>query len=138
MKSIKQILFVAIITLLSSQAIAQFSAGGQVSYLNLFGGTGIKSLGFGLKGEYGYSDNTVITGGVNYFLGSKFSETTYGNAASNQTSPSQIEVDLEYKITFIHLYVGAKRYFVGEYEDDFGLYGIGEAGYMVAPIGTER
>lgn len=136
MKSIKQIITIVFLSLLSSQAYSQISVGGQASYLNLFGDIGLKNFGFGIKGEYAIKDKIVISGGVNYYLASKYSEITFANAIDGQTSPSQIEVDVEQKVSFIQLYFGGKRYFVGDYEADFGLYGLAEAGYLVVPITT--
>lgn len=136
MKSLKLIVSVLFITLLSSQAYSQLSLGGQVSYLNLFGGTGIKSFGIGIKGDYALDDRTVLTGGFNYYLPSKFSNEVYGNAYSSETSPSQIIIESENKISFMHIYFGAKRYFVGDYEDDFGFYGLAEVGILLAPTST--
>jgi hypothetical protein len=136
MKSIKQIIAILFISFISSQAYSQFSLGGQVSFLNLFGGTGLKNFGLGVKGEYAQSEKTILYGGINYFLASKYSDMTYANALSSLTSPSQIEVDVEYKVSFFHIYVGAKRYFIGDYEEDFCFYGFAEAGLLMAPVLT--
>ncbi|MGB0176330.1 MAG: hypothetical protein ACPF9D_04135 [Owenweeksia sp.] len=136
MKSIKRIAAILFISLLSSQAYSQISIGGQVSYLNLFGGSGLKNFGLGVKGDYALNDETVLSGGVNYYLPSTYSDFTYGTANSSQTSPTQIEIDVEYKVSFIHLYFGGRRYFVGDYEDDFGFYGLAEVGLLMAPVTT--
>lgn len=136
MNSLKLIATALFITILSSQAYSQLSLGGQVSYLNLFGGTGLKSFGVGVKGDYAIDDKTVLSGGLNFYLPSTLTEGAYANAFSNQTSPSQIVIDTENKISFIHLYFGGKRYFVGDYEDDFGFYGLAEIGILLAPTTT--
>lgn len=136
MKTIKQIVTILFVTLLSSQAYSQISIGGQASFLNLFGGLGLKNIGIGVKGDYAIDDKTVITGGFNYYLGSKYTDYTYGNAYDSWTFPYQIKIDVEHKVSFIHLYVGGRRYFVGDYEDDFGFYGLAEAGLLIAPITT--
>jgi hypothetical protein len=44
---------------------------------------------------------------------------------------------LFYKIKFANLTIGAKRYFVGDYESDFGFYGFIDLGLMLAPATTE-
>ena len=136
MKSVKQIIAILFISFLSSQAYSQISVGGQVSYLNVFGGTGLKSFGFGVKGDYALDDETVLSLGGNYYLPSTYSEFTYATAYSNFTTPSQVEVDVEYKVSFIHVYFGGRRYFVGDYEDDFGIYGLAEVGLLMAPVTT--
>jgi len=132
----KQISIILLVLLLSSEAYSQISIGGQVSYLNLLGGSSLKNFGIGLKGDYAINDKTLVTGGASYFLGSTYSTTTYGNAYSSTTVPSRITLNVDYKVSFIQLFIGGKRYFVGDCEDDFGFYGLGELGLVLAPIST--
>lgn len=120
----------------SAEADAQFSMDGMVSFQNMFGGSGLKNFGLGIKAEYALGDKTVITGGFKYYLPSNFEDYTYGYAYSSQTNPSQIEIETKTGVSFLHLTFGGKRYFVGDYEDNFGLYGIGEAGMLFAPVKT--
>lgn len=136
MKSIKKIAFILFLSVLSSQVYSQISIGGQASFFNLFGGSGLKNIGLGFKGEYAQSEKTVFLGGINYYIPSKFSRTTYGYAFNSMTSPQQVDIDVEYKVSFTHIYIGVKRYFAGDYEDDFGFYGLAEAGLLLAPTAT--
>lgn len=59
--------------------------------------------------------------------------TTTANAKNNSTSPNQIEVSDETKISMFHVAVGYKRYFVGEIDDDFNFYGGLSVGLLLAP-----
>ena len=122
------------IILFSIQAYGQISVGGNISYLNVFGGTGLKNIGVGFKGDYAMDERTVFSGGLNYFLPSKYSSSNYGTSYSSQTSPNQIDINVDYKISFIQLYIGGRRYFAGDYEDDFGFYGLAELGLLMSPV----
>ena len=120
--------------LFSASAQSQFSIGGQASFQKLFGGTGLNNFGLGIKGEYAFGDKTTMFGGFNYYFASKYDESRYAYAYSSLTTPQQIEFATEVKINFMHIGIGAKRYFVGDYEDSFGFYGLLEAGYLIAPV----
>ena len=119
-----------------SNTNAQISGGAQLSYLKLFGGTGISSLGLGLKGEYAASEKVAYLGGFNYYFPENEKYTTIANASSSDLDPNHVDVDYEQKFNFIHIYVGAKYYFAGETAGSFGVYGLGEAGYLFAPFTT--
>jgi hypothetical protein len=118
MKLSKQIATMALVTLFSFQAYSQLSVGGQLSYLKLLGGVSISNIGIGVKGNYGISEKNVTTFGFNYYLADKNSYTTVGDAYESSTTPQYVDVNAEDKVSFIQLYGGAKRYFVGEYEED--------------------
>ncbi len=136
MKTMKKIVIVLFVTFLSIQVNAQISLGGQASFIHLFGKTGINTFGIGVKGDYAKSEKIVITAGFNYFIPSTYSDYTYGNSFSSMTSPSQIDVDVDYKVSLYHVFVGGKYYLVNDCEDDFGLYGIAEAGLMMGAVTT--
>ncbi len=136
MRVVKLFLAAALLLSVSQKASAQIRLGGYAGFLHLFGGTGINTMGLGITGEYGSSDRVSYHGGIGYYFPATITDYTYGYAMSNQTSPSQIEIPIEQKISFINAFVGAKYYLVGEFEDDFGLYGLGEAGLIVAPAKT--
>jgi len=137
MKSIKKVAIGLFILAFSSQAYSQLSLGGQMSLLHAFGDYGVNNVGLGIKGEYSVSDDNIITVGVNYYFPTKFSETIIASASSSTTKPSSVVVEAEHTLSFIHFFGGAKRYFVGDYEDDFGFYGIGEAGFLLGPWATK-
>jgi len=121
-----------------SPAFSQFSMGLTGSFVKFFGDfSEIKSPGFGLRGEYATSDKLAVYANFGYFTGSSFYHSVYANAFSSTTNPGQKTVDATSSVSIIALAVGAKYYFVGDFEDDFGLYGIFEAGLMALPYKTE-
>lgn len=129
----KKIFFVLLTILVAFQAKAQISLGAQASYISFVDGVKIKTFGAGIKGEFAMRDRLVFTGGVDYYLASTFTDLVYANAYGNFTEPNQIKVDVEHKSSFLHFRVGAKGYFIGDYEGSFGMYGLVEAGFLLAP-----
>lgn len=137
MKTIKHIFSFLVIMLVASKGYTQISGGAQLGYLGLLGDYGsYSSAGLGIKGEFARDEKTVITGEFNYFFGSSDKFEATANALSSSTSPSSITVSQENKISFMHFCVGGKRYFAGDYEDDFGIYGILQVGLMFVPVST--
>lgn len=122
------------LSLLSYQTYAQVSLGANASYLHVLGGSGLSAMGLGIKGDFPLNDKTVITGNVNYHFASSVDNFVYGNASSNQVSPNQIMIDAEETYTFIHANIGAKFYFAGDYENEFGIYAFAEGGLLVVPF----
>lgn len=137
MKTIKILIVIIITGFITQNSYSQLSIGGQLSYLKLFGGTGLNGKGIGLKGDFAMNEKTIITGGFNYYKGNTYSGDVYGNALSSDISPNQILIPVEYKLSFMHIYGGVKRYFAGDCEEDFGFYGIVEAGLLMAPMVTK-
>lgn len=86
-----------------------------------------------MGGEYAKDDIGTFTGGVEFYLPATEEYTTSANALSNQTSPSTASVNVSDKLTLIQLSIGYKRYFVGEFDDDFNVYGTIKAGMALAP-----
>jgi hypothetical protein len=119
-----------------TQGISQFSIGGQASYLSLTGSSDLSNIGIGLRAEKVFDEKTVIQGGANYFLSSTFSDNAVATAFSSSTEPSQIDLDLQYELSFIYIYVGGKRYLVGGNDQSFSLYVDAEAGLLMAPSTT--
>lgn len=108
------------------------SFGGGLSHNYLF--AGVTNFGIDLRGEWAPDDDySSFTGNLSFFLPSTIQGTTYATALSNQTSPRQIEVADEYKISMVHLAVGYKRYLVGALDDDFNFYGTLSVGVLLAP-----
>jgi hypothetical protein len=124
---------IALILLLSSSVHAQVRLGTHASFMTLFGGTGVKTFGLNANGEYAKSEKLAFTGTLGYYFPGKIESTTYGNAMSSTTSPNQIEVPVTYSISFIYGALGAKYYFINEFEDDFAVYGLADIGIMLAP-----
>ena len=128
---IKKTITMLFIACLSTSAFAQFSLGAQFSYVKFFGGSEVKNSGLGLQGQYGLSEDKVVYGGFNLYKAYEQKGSFSAQASSNQTSPSTIDVDFTNKIPLTNVYIGFKKYFVGEYDDEnFGFYGLLEMGYM--------
>ena len=119
-----------------TQGISQFSIGGQASYLTLTGSADISNIGFGLRVEKVFDEKTVMQGGANYFLPSTFSDNAVATASNSDTEPSQIDLDLQYELSFIYIYFGGKRYLVGGSDESFSFYIEAEAGILMAPSTT--
>lgn len=130
----KKILPVLLISLLSTQVYSQISLGGGLSSLHLIDENSTQTYGLGFKVDYALTDLIVLYGGSNYYFQSSHTEFYYGNAVDNQTSPRQIIIEVETTISFIQFFAGAKRYILGDYEGGFGIYGLAEAGFLLAPL----
>ena len=138
MKNITRgLLFIGVL-FLTQQSYGQFSAGLQVSRLKLFGPSGVKNIGLSPKGEYSIDDKTSFYGGLSYYFPYTDSYTDYAYSSDyNGSLPSSVSVTVEQKVSPIHIFAGGKRYFVGDYEASFGVYGIVEAGFLGIPVKTE-
>jgi hypothetical protein len=133
MKLHKQIILLTVVILTSFQSYSQISAAGQLGVLRSSLGL---SFGIGARVDYAKNDRTVFQGGFNFYLPTKFDGQTDGVALDNATVPEYISVPLEHKASFMHVTIGARRYFVGDYEDDFGFYGFAEVGLLYVPVRT--
>lgn len=136
MKGFKVFSLALFVGLIPVSTYSQLSIGGQATYLHLFGGTGIKTIGLGPKVDYTMDYTNVFMGSLSVYMPSKLTGTVYGNAFSSATDPSQIEIDATWSLKFFHLAAGVRRYFVGDYEEDFGFYGLLELGAMLIPAKT--
>ena len=120
------------------KSYAQFSIAPYVTF-NKLGGANM--IGVGGRGEIEGLGKKVdgkfpLFGGVAFGFGSAKS-TNYVSAYSSLTSPSQMEVQVTYKFSLIHIFIGGKRYFgQGEYSEG-GFYGLGDVGLMIVPIKTK-
>lgn len=114
-------------------AKAQFGIGGQVNWSKYFS-SGPSFIGFGANGSIVVGDEYPVRLSVNYGLPKSTSETTYGSALSSTTSPSQIQVTYEEKISMLNFWLDVQKYFGdGDYEDG-GLYGLVGVGYTSAGV----
>ncbi|MFZ6051303.1 outer membrane beta-barrel protein [Halocola ammonii] len=137
MKYIKLLSLVALLSLLSGNAYSQISAGGQLSFLKFMKGSDVKHLGLGLKGEYAVDDEKVVVVGFDYYLPYTPVYEFNAHALSSETTPSNIDVEVEGKITWFHVHAGMKYYFTGDYEDDFNLYGFAGIGFISGTVKSE-
>lgn len=137
MKTFKLFFASLIFSLLSLQANCQLSLGANASYLNLIGNFNLSSYGLGIKADYAVDDENIVTGGFNYYLPITFNDQITGLSYSSAVNPFQIDIDAAYNISFYNLYLGGKRYFVGDTYYDFGIYVLGEIGMVIAPYTVE-
>lgn len=110
----------------------QISIDGQVNFQRMSDIGGM--TGFGLRGEYAQSEKIGIRVGFDYLFGNS---TDYeASAYSNGSGPS-IGVKYTESYSIINITAGGKYYFVGDYEEDFGIYGLLDVGLMLAPVKYE-
>jgi len=135
---IKKTLTVLAVSLLTTSAFAQFSMSAQYSRISFLAGSEVKNSGFGLVGNYGLDNGLIAYGGFGIYSAYELEGTFTATANNNQTSPSSIEVKYTNSIPLTNVFVGVKKYFVGEYDDEgFGIYGMGELGFMASSYSTD-
>lgn len=133
----KKISSLFICALLSTAAFSQVSVGAYFSSVNFLSGSEVSNTGFGLVGNYGLDNGIVAFGGIGLYSAYELEGEFTATAASNQTSPSSIKVGYTNEIPLTHVFVGAKKYFVGDYDDEnFGFYGSAQLGYMASSYST--
>lgn len=132
----KLIISIVLTMFLVFTAKSQFYMGGNLSFSNYLGGTGLKSLGIGLTGEWSPDQDRTLTR-ISFTYGFPSSEeATYTAEAIDPfiTNPDYIDVTGKTKIGFMHLNVDYKRFFGdGDYEDG-GFYGFLGAGLSIAKV----
>jgi hypothetical protein len=128
----KSWLIIIVMVLFSTQLIAQFSMSVGSSYLNTFGETGLKN--FGINGQAGFNldEKTQIYLSGNYYFPKKIDETLY--AFSKVDPMMQKEIPVQYGVSFSHFSLGARRSFVGAFDDVFNFYGVAEGALMFASM----
>ena len=118
-----------------NQTNAQISIDGMVKFQGM--ATVGAMSGIGLRGEYHLQDRLGIRAGFDYFFGKSTDYVASGSAFSSVTSPSYIDVNYTESYSIINVAVGGKYYFVGDYEEDFGFYGLVDVGILLAPVKYE-
>jgi hypothetical protein len=68
---------------------------------------------------------------MNYYLPTKKSSTISIQAFNYQTSPSSVNINFERKFSYIHFFIGGRYYLSGDYESNFGFYGLAEVGLIM-------
>ncbi len=121
---------------LSGPAFSQFSLSGHGSHLRLGENSGITNFGGGARLEYSIDNQIIVIGGFNYYLPHNDEGSIYAYRTNSAMASSQVSVPTNRRIGFQQFYIGAKYYFFGDYEELFGIYGIAEAGYLMAPSRT--
>jgi hypothetical protein len=102
-----------------------------------FGELGANTYGLNLRFTYDESDENTFAFGYVYNLPNSLTTSVTGNALSSQTSPSYIVVPFTFSYTFHELYLQYFRYFVGDNEDDFSVYGfLGVSAVVAATTST--
>lgn len=115
---------------------AQFGVGGQVNWSKYFQGAP-SFIGLGVNVTYVLGETYPLRFSANFGLPSTEDGTTYANAYSSVTNPSQVQVTTEDKISLMNFWLDAQRYFGdGDYEDG-GVYGLVGLGLTIASAKTE-
>lgn len=93
--------------------------GGHASFLKLFGSGGSALIGIGINGLYSSDgERNAFFGDFTYYFPGKITGTSYANAYSSTTSPSQIEINTETKITTLGLRIGYRRYLINDVSEE--------------------
>lgn len=106
---------------------AQWSYGGEFSFVHFSGNTGLKHFGAGARGDYEVNDWTGVGATLAFFLPQSYDANTLLVANSGNTVPFTKEIPVDSRISFTRLGIDGRRYFIGRYEGDensrFGFYG---------------
>lgn len=112
------------------------SFGGNLGY------TGWASLGsnlaFGVRGHYVSNEKLAVV--VSYNTQIPVTSDTYdayAQANSSLVTPSQVSVEVKDKVSFHQVAVEGNYYFVGDLEENFGLYGLAGVGLVFASVSSE-
>lgn len=121
-----------------SSASAQFdsrslSFGANLGYISYGSAIG-SNLGITFKGNYNLDEKSSINLGYTFMLPAKTSIAATANASSSTTNPRSVQVNVDQSVGFHNLYIDLHRYFVGENEDDFGIYGLAGVGLTIANV----
>lgn len=115
----------------------ELAIGGHVSFMKLFSANTM--IGIGVNGLFSSDgERNAYFGDISQFFGGKIVESTYATASSNQTSPTQVDVDLTSKFKATAARVGWRRYLVNDItEEGFKMYFHLQAGVMFFKGTTE-
>lgn len=133
------LIFSFLIIILSAKA--QYSYGGEFSFMHFFGPTKLKHFGLGLNGEYQINEWTGVTASTNYFLPQVFNGKLLITGVTPDVDPYLSVISVESRVGFTHLGIGGKRYFLGRYVLDehkpFGMYGTVGFGLLFGAIRSQ-
>lgn len=118
----------------SIPASSQFSIGGDIGYLRTLRQVNLNNMGLGVNWQLSYHDRLAFSIRANYYAGSKYRYYTTAEANSSFTTPQEIIVEVENTLSYLHVYLGGRFYYLGGYETDFGAYVLGNLGLLRAPI----
>src|SRR5574343_289055 len=108
-----------------------FGAGvGYTAHSTGIGGT----LAFNVRAHYLIDEKNAVVISYNTQLPPTLNYTATASARSSSTTPSTTSVDVEQKISFHNISLDYHRYFVGDLEESFGLYGLLGAGLTFATV----
>jgi hypothetical protein len=113
---------------------AQWSYGGEFSFIHFSGNTGLKHFGAGARGEYEINEWTGLNAALSFFLPQSYEAEVLVFANSPRVEPYSKNLPVDSRISYTKIGIGGKRYFIGRYEGDdnqrFGFYGSGGFGLM--------
>lgn len=114
----------------------QFYIGGNLNYNLYLGGTGMKSLGLGLTGEWSPDQDVSLTRiGFSYGLPATDEQIFTVEAIDPfVTSPQYMDVTGKSKVGFMHFTFDYKRFFGDADYEDGGVYGFGGVGLSIAKV----
>ena len=110
---------------------SQYNVLPEISLFNSNYGT---NVGFGMKIEYVEFDVITIGIGGDYYLPIT-THTEVAAIAKNPTIyPTNLNVDIENKMRLANVYFEFRAYFVGDAQDDYGVFGVLEGGALYTEI----
>lgn len=129
-----RLLFLYIALVFITPCTAQWSYGGEFSFVHFSGTTELKHFGGGISADYEINERTGIYGSMGFFLPQNYEANVTLFAISANTIPYALVVPLDSRISFTRLGIAGKRYFIGRYDGDenerFGFYGTGGFGIL--------
>lgn len=128
MKKHKFYLIIILLFLINSQNLyCQWSLGSSVNYLNLLVKDGYSNFGISVKAEKS-----------SFYFGFAYTATESGErtvlADTSAIDIGQAQALSTYSIKSYKIFLGIKEYFVGDYDEDFGFYGLVDISYYYLPI----
>ena len=124
------IIIILLFSIYSQNSYCQWSLGSSVNYLNLLVNDGYSNFGLSVKAEKSL-----------FYVGFAYTTMESGErtvlADTSMIDAGQAQALSTYSIKSYKIFLGVKNYFVGDYDDDFGFYGLVDISYYYLPI-TKR
>lgn len=114
----------------------RLGVGAGFAFNRYFGGLGANAYAATLRISYDVSEENSVFGGFSYGFPLTQTFTSSATALSSTTSPYSVDVPVNFSVNFYELFLMYSRYFVGENEDDFSIYGSFGASLAIAATGT--
>ena len=122
--------------LMNRRSRNEFNLGAGLFYHIYGGGSGFKSLGLSLVGEYG-TEQLAYRGSFNYGFPKTYSYEVTGSALSSATVPQYVTTTGKDKIGIMSFAFDGKKIFGGNDYSDGGFYGFIGVGLSIATVSSK-